>query len=333
MSEIRETDPSDEALLRRLWEIGAAADAETPQTHDHESWPMSRHRWTTPVAAHRVALLHAVVGHESVGYAEIDLPSLDNTHLAEVCVYVDAAHRREGHGSALLEAATSLAAGSGRSVLMTGFAAIFDGTGPGESFAIARGFELAQWDVEKILDIAAHAAAWPRLLAEVEGASAAYRVESFAGPCPDELLPALCSLASGFNGEIPLGALDLEDERWDERRFRERDVRNAATGRREVTTLALGPRGEPAGYTVIFVDEGTPGIGYQDATLVVGEHRGHRLGLRLKLVNQLLATRLHPQVHTLETGNAVDNQHMAAVNDLLGFRAVGRWLEMQKRCA
>ena len=55
------------------------------------------------------------------------------------------------------------------------------------------------------------------------------------------------------------------------------------------------------------------------------------MGLRLKLVNQLRMVEDFPDVHTIETGNAGDNDHMNAVNEVLGFRPAARWLEMQRK--
>ena len=327
---VERVDVTDEALLRRIWEIGDAIDQETP-THDHETWPVARHTWTVPVSAFDVRLWCARVEGDLAGYAEVHLPLADNTHLAEVFVGVAAGHRRQGVGTALLDAVSGHAGEAGRSVLMTGFSAALEGIGPGEGFARAHSFELAQFDIEKSVTIADQVERWRSVLAEVGRASADYRIASWVGPCPDEHLPALCVLASGFVGEIPLGDLELEDEHWDERRFRERDARNAAAGRQELTVVAYGPDGSPAGYSTILVEDEGPGIASQDATLVVPAHRGHRLGLRLKLVNQLLLVERFPRVRAIETGNAHDNHHMNAVNEQLGFRPVGRWLEMQRR--
>lgn len=329
-TEIRRVDPADEALLRAIWEVGSAVAAETPWAHDFPEWRAALRTWTVPVSTAERRLWCAYVAGVPAGYAEAEIPLSDNTHLVEVYVGVAAAHRRVGLGSALLEAVAEEARSRDRSVLMTGFNAGFDGVGPGQGFAEARGFELAQFDVEKVLDVPAHLADWPRLLADVEQASAAYRIVDWIGPCPDEHLDALCALASGFVGEIPLGDLALENEHWDERRVREHDARHAASGRYDLTTLAYAPDGSPAGYTTVIARRDAD-YAFQDATLVVPAHRGHRLGLRLKLLNQLALVEHFPHVRTIETGNAGDNDHMNAVNEQLGFRPVGRWLEMQRR--
>jgi hypothetical protein len=52
---------------------------------------------------------------------------------------------------------------------------------------------------------------------------------------------------------------------------------------------------------------------------VTREHRGHRLGLLLKLAMMELLTTTEPQLERMETSNAASNTHMAAVNDALGY--------------
>ena len=53
------------------------------------------------------------------------------------------------------------------------------------------------------------------------------------------------------------------------------------------------------------------------------EHRGHRLGLRLKLAMLDLLARQEPQVKHILTGNAETNAHMIGINEMLGYRVVG----------
>ena len=331
MPDIREVDLTDEVLLRRLWEIGAEADAEVPAVHDHPSWMSWRARFTRRDVSAARRLLAAYDDDQPAGYAEVSLPLLDNPRLAEVGVYVAREARRRGHGSALLGAVVDDARRADRSLLMTGLSTGIDEVPVGQLFAEARGFTLAQYDVEKRLDIAAHRASWPVMLDDVAGRSDGYEVDTWVGQTPDRHLGALCALMSSFNGEIPLGELDLEEEYWDPARLRDQERRRLETGRHGCVSIAIAPDGTPAGYTEIVVDDGWPGIAFQEGTLVVPGHRGRRLGLRLKLINQLRMVRDFPDVGTIEAGNAADNDHMNAVNEVLGFRPVARWLELQRR--
>jgi predicted component of type VI protein secretion system len=67
----------------------------------------------------------------------------------------------------------------------------------------------------------------------------------------------------------------------------------------------------------------------QEDTSVVDDHRGHRLGLRLKIEMLRWIADERPEVRATETWNSVENHHMLAVNELLGTRVVDRHLSMR----
>lgn len=59
-------------------------------------------------------------------------------------------------------------------------------------------------------------------------------------------------------------------------------------------------------------------------------HRGHRLGLAVKLANLDALADVAPSVRRIFTGNARVNAPMIAVNDLMGFEIVGAGWFWQK---
>ncbi len=59
-------------------------------------------------------------------------------------------------------------------------------------------------------------------------------------------------------------------------------------------------------------------------TAVAREHRGHRLGLRLKLAMLDLLARREPRLRHIMTSNAETNAHMIAINETLGYLVIGR---------
>jgi GNAT superfamily N-acetyltransferase len=65
-------------------------------------------------------------------------------------------------------------------------------------------------------------------------------------------------------------------------------------------------------------------------TVVHPEHRGHRLGLAVKLANVDVLARQAPDVRVIVTGNAAVNAPMIAVNDMLGFEVAGEGHFWQK---
>jgi hypothetical protein len=89
--------------------------------------------------------------------------------------------------------------------------------------------------------------------------------------------------------------------------------------------------GALAGHTVVLVDEERPALGVQHDTAVAAAHRGHRLGVLLKTEMQRWLRGSEPQLAQITTFNAESNDHMIGVNELLGYRVLGRELELQKR--
>ena len=82
---------------------------------------------------------------------------------------------------------------------------------------------------------------------------------------------------------------------------------------------------------MVAVDVEDPRIAHQHDTSVVRAHRGHRLGLLLKAEMMRWLAEAEQEIEYLDTWNAESNEHMVAVNERLGFRAVGRELAFQRR--
>ena len=83
--------------------------------------------------------------------------------------------------------------------------------------------------------------------------------------------------------------------------------------------------GDLAALTQVCVDPAMPEWGFQELTAVARPHRGHRLGLLLKLAMLDLLAAKEPQLTRIITGNDVGNDHMIAINDRLGFDVLDRW--------
>ncbi len=71
--------------------------------------------------------------------------------------------------------------------------------------------------------------------------------------------------------------------------------------------------------------------GWQLDTSVRRGHRGHRLGLLLKIAMLRWLAEEEPQLRTIDTGNAASNSHMIKVNEILGYQAVSKGTGWQRR--
>ncbi|MGO3023085.1 MAG: hypothetical protein ACTIIH_07560 [Brevibacterium sp.] len=98
------------------------------------------------------------------------------------------------------------------------------------------------------------------------------------------------------------------------------DAEKMAKGESMATALALLD-GEPAGYTQVGSSADRPTVGWQGGTPVLSEHRGHRLGARLKVANHRSLAQ-HSADERVYTWNAVENSWMLAISDQAGF---GTW--------
>ena len=151
-----------------------------------------------------------------------------------------------------------------------------------------------------------------------------YRIVAWAGPTPDRWVDDLARLHNRMSVDMPQAGMDVTEENWDAARVRSSDERMEAGGRRLLTVAAEHvPIGELAGFRVLWLpaDPSRP-VGQED-TLVLAEHRGHRLGMLLKIANLQELARLSPDAAMVYTGNAEENRPMLNVNEAVGFRAIG----------
>lgn len=58
----------------------------------------------------------------------------------------------------------------------------------------------------------------------------------------------------------------------------------------------------------------------QADTIVEPVHRGHRLGMLIKLANLKLARTQRPELRVIDTCNADSNPYMVRINEAIGFR-------------
>ena len=169
--------------------------------------------------------------------------------------------------------------------------------------------------------------------AEVERArdAVAYRVRTFEAPWPAEYLEDQCALFRCMSTDEPHGDEGHEEEVWDADRVHENDALRVARGARYLIAVAQHlATGRLVACTELLLGAESPGQAWQMLTVVRPAHRGHRLGLAVKLANPA-AWPAAPEVRLIVTGNAAVNAPMIAVNEMMGFEIASEGNFWQKR--
>ncbi|MFC4336463.1 GNAT family N-acetyltransferase [Salininema proteolyticum] len=324
--DIVDLDAADPRTADEMWRLTAASYA-----HDREGTPPPTEK------SFRGRLAHTDTGERHfrrgiwegdrlVGYHTVTVFELENKDLAFLREVVDPARRRRGLGQALVEDALRVAGKAGRTRVL-GFAYEQAEDGPDRSPAATRlklknGFRFNLREHSRMAPVAALGEEEEReLFEESVAASPGYRIRTWVGPCPEDVIESFCRLFAKLLGEMPTGELDLEDFQMTPERQRGEERGFAARGMTLVTTVALDGDGEVAAITEYMVPAGVD-YANQGMTLVDPAHRGRRLGTRVKIANLRRLREEAPEVERLLTANAETNEHMNRINERLGFRSV-----------
>jgi GNAT superfamily N-acetyltransferase/RimJ/RimL family protein N-acetyltransferase len=250
-----------------------------------------------------------------VGCYLLRLPDRENLTIATCVLAVDPARRRAGIGTAIVAHCGEQAQRAGRSRLIS-YAR--EGTA-GAAFAAALGAKPGIEEVARVLEIdAALADRMRRLRAIAEPHAAGYSLVSWSGPTPDEYVNDVVRVYAA-EADAPRDE-GVEPDAWDVERLRhaeqtmlEHRITNYTVAARHDAT------GRIAALTELITEAETPDWGFQQLTAVLAEHRGHRLGLLVKIAMMDLVTARDPNVRHVQTGNAGANEYMIAINEQLGF--------------
>jgi len=334
--EIRPVNPLDLADQRLFEEwVGVHAAADDAVWSGHGSpWSADEVRELQRATAGRRTAFAAVDGSSTVvGAVQVLEPLRDNLDRAHVWLSVRPDCWRQGIGSTLLRTAEGVVRAAGRTVISDQSHSPEASGGAGAAFARHHGFMLAQVDLRQELTLPVDPEVTnPDSGSALGGEHPAYVIETVWDTLPEEWLEYRAVLARRISTDAPMGDLDLEEEDWDADRVREQWARARAQGRRSVESVARHLQsGRLVGYTDLQISAGTPQLAYQTDTLVLREHRGHRLGAALKRANVVALQRDQPQVRTIRTWNARSNEPMLRVNREMGFVVTGYTHEWQKR--
>ena len=275
-----------------------------------------RHGWHLEP---RLRFLYVPKGEqEAVGVLDLSWPTAEDSPLVSATLNVHPDRRRGGHGSAMIKEVRRFTRSLGRDTIWI--------SGPKDSpgaaaFARSHGFVAAGEDTRRRLVLSdLDPERVQRLTAEAEAASEDYVLERHRAPTPPALLSDLVEVAASIN-DAPTGDLTSDDELYDLQRLQDFET---ACARREERLYRVVARhaatGRVVGETVTTITDLRPDHARQEETAVARAHRGHRLGLRLKLEMLRWLAEDEPQLALVETWNNVENTHVLAINDALGFR-------------
>ncbi len=142
------------------------------------------------------------------------------------------------------------------------------------------------------------------------------------GSLPVELRQSYCDCFNQLAVDAPTGEVEFEEESRTPEIYAEDLGRLEQQGRTMVHTVAIAPSGEVVAYNDLVVRADAPEDVMQWGTLVRREHRGHRLGMAVKVRGLQELARIAPASKQIRTCNAEQNSHMVGVNVELGFRKV-----------
>jgi hypothetical protein len=165
-------------------------------------------------------------------------------------------------------------------------------------------------------------------LRELAAAAASdYETVTWQGRCPDHLIDAYAEMRTQMNQDVPTGELDHEAVVLTPERIRAGEER-LSKAYDTVVAAARRADGVLAGYSLVFLARARDQV-LQDDTLVMPAHRGHRLGLALKLATYAVVAAEHPDRATMHTWTDPENRAMYATNDAFGYLPVERLHEVQ----
>ena len=286
-----------------------------------------------------------------VGFAKVTVPLKDNTHLADVELYVHPDHVSDGADAALLSTAEAFAAEHGRTSLVTwteqvgepepGPGVLEPPTGSGRVDGSSRealllgtnGYVLEQAERYSLLRLPVAEDLLARHHAEAAArAGEEYRLVSWTDRAPDEWVDQVAVLETRMSTDVPKGDLDFEESHWDADRVRDWERRVAESQHGFVLSAAVHvPTQTLAAFTVLRYPVDHEEIVFQEDTLVLREHRGRRLGMLVKAENLRRLAEVRPGAARVHTWNAEENSYMLDINVALGFRPTGVAGMWQKR--
>ncbi|WP_345063207.1 GNAT family N-acetyltransferase [Leifsonia kafniensis] len=248
--------------------------------------------------------------------------------------------RRRGIGTALAAHVEGIAAAEGRSTQYlytvspdapgprlaapTGFGSV-PRENPEVRFLLGRGYHLEQIERGSRLALPLDPTALAEQLGTVSSdAGPGYVVQVWEGATPERWRTDIAVLYTRMSTDAPSAGLNEPEDVWSVDRLVSYEQKHEASPRTLLTAAVEHRSSERlVGFTELSVPPELHRSVSQESTLVLSEHRGHGLGMLVKLANLRQLADRHPGHPAVTTFNAEENRHMLRVNEQLGFVPMG----------
>ena len=279
-----------------------------------------------------------VVGGVFVGRVGVDIPHETGSRAAYWLIELLASYHGRGIGTAAYTLVEETARTHQRTVLQswaqhrevagerleapTGFGSI--PRDRGARFYLANGYTLEQIERRSELDLRTCDPTVDTLLAGAVQASTGYRVLQWIAPTPPEHVDGLAWMKSRMSTDAPAAGLEFDEEVWDADRVARHERRWIDGGMTALVTTAqhIASGGLVAFNELVIGGDGS-GPTHQEDTLVLKEHRGHKLGQLVKCAALVRWREIAPLSAKVITYNAEENRPMLDINEAIGFRPAG----------
>ncbi len=196
-------------------------------------------------------------------------------------------------------------------------------------FYLNSGFTLEQIERKSELDLRTSHGTVDQLLAAAEEASTGYRIVQWTLPTPRERADQYAWMKSRMSTDAPSAGLDQNEESWDAERVARHDARYVDANQVVLVTAAEHiESGRLVAFNELVIGQDRTVATWQEDTLVLVEHRGHKLGQLVKCAGLISWRSIAPDSPKVITYNAEENRPMLDINEAIGFVPVsyeGAW--------
>jgi len=283
------------------------------------------------------------VDGEMVGRVGVDLPLEGDSKVAFWLIELVRDVWGRGVGSTAYELVERTARENGRTVLQswaehpdapgprlaapTGFGTIPDDHAA--RFYVRHGYTLEQIERNSAFDLRGPFEEVKRLLSGATAASEGYRVVQWFAPTPAEFVAGYAWMKSRMVTDAPAASLEFDEETWDAARIARHDAMYTDAGRPLLVTAAQHiATGELCAFNELVIGKDRTEATHQEDTLVLKDHRGHKLGTLVKCAGLLTWRDFAPESPRVITYNAEENRPMLDINEAIGFVPIayeGAW--------